>query len=448
MLLLSMILAICQLLPGCHVIMKFLMLFCHSTPTTTKGSYPEEYVPVRRLSIHPISAQNATLSLPDDRAVSHLRTLAVFHTGCIDKIKELYKYELLRVLDLKACTALTNEDLEKICNLLLLKYLSLGDNINEVPRDIAKLEWLDTLAMTKTQIVQVPVEAIELPQIKHLLGKFQLYKEDINKKKMKKLLSTKREKSKLERLSGFVIVDGKEFLDLMRFMVNLKKVKIWCDAAKWTPDVTAGIKDFIGNDFSKNLSLSIECIKYPQEIVTCLQHPGTLTSLKLRGILKPEVHQGVQVNRPIIQGLELTGIKVLCLSQTNLSGAEIVPVLKFFRALEYLKLVEDNLGPLEIPAGCLYTLGRLCLVALNTLEGIIIREASVLPCLVSLHMLFKTQGDLSGIDIKQLSKLKEIALYSDVTDKKCWEEKAGSHQNNPKVLLIQRPNSGDEHSPA
>ncbi|CAM0942654.1 unnamed protein product [Alopecurus aequalis] len=408
---------------------NFLTSSCGSMdrPTSDLGN------PVRRLSLHQIIGEDDTLSLPDASVYRHLRTLAVFHTGSIDNISKLSRYRLLRVLDMKECPViLTNNQLKKICNLLLLKYLSLGDTIDQVPREIAKLQLLQTLAMTKKKTVCVPVEVMELPQLKHLLGKFQLYKRDITKRKLKQLLKTP---SQLQSLSGFVIGHSKEFGQLMSRMKKLRKVKIWCDAGKLTGIVIDTINKFSKEVLAGIRSLSIECNEYPSEIVKCLEQHGFLTSLKLRGDLK--THLDVQVDRPII-GLQ--GIKVLCLSETNLSGHEIVRLVTLFRSLEYLKLVEDNLGELKIPAGCLYTLRRLCLVAVSKLDRIIISEDSVLCFLVSLHMFVNTQCDLSGIDIDKLKKLEEITLYSDVAGQREWQRKASSSINNLKVLFIQRPN--------
>jgi Leucine-rich repeat (LRR) protein len=394
--------------------------------------------PVRRHSLHQISGENDKLKLPEKREYRSLRTLAVFHTGSILNFSKLFKYKLLRVLDMRECPlSLTSNELRKICNLLLLKYLSLGGTVKDIPRDIAKLQWLETLAMKKTEIVCVPVELMELPRLKHLLGKFQLVQGDINKKKLRQLLKTD---SLLQCLSGFVIgADSKEFGELMNRMKNLQKVKIWCDAKYWTGHVTAAIKRFTREDTQRTRSLSIECDSYPSEIVEFLEHHGTLTSLKLCGDLK--ILLGCQVDRPIVQVLELKKIGSLCLSGTNLSGTEIVSVLKHFLALIYLKLVEDKLGVIEIPVDSLYTLSQLRLVAVSNLHRVIISEDSVLRCLVSLDLLVNTQCDLSGIDINKLTKLKEITLYSDVPDKKGWQDKASMHKKSPNVLFIQRPNS-------
>lgn len=421
--------------------MSFFTLFCGSRDIYCLDA--DKKNSLRRLSLHPTSDQNATLSLPSAGDLHRLRTLAVFHTGTIANISELSNYDLLRVLDLKECVVLTKKHLKKICDLLLLKYLSLGDNISEVPRDIAKLKWLETLAMTKTQIVFVPVEVMELPRLKHLLGKFKLCQNGITPKKKKQLLSNT---SQLERLSGFVVSDNGEFQHLMNYMKKLRKVKIWYDAENWTKDVSTAIKGFIGKSHSLSLdnekkgSLSIYCKRCPIEFVESLGDGSSLTSLKLCGNLRTFLD---------FNGSKLTSIEQLCLSGTNLHGYGIAHVVRLFKALKYLKLVEDNPCSLKIPADCLHVLQRLCLVGVDTMHAIQINTGALLS-LVSLHMLFKEteseeglqKPDLSGIDINKHPHLEEIALYSDVCEatKNNWQEKARAHKNNLKVLFIQRPN--------
>ncbi|KAM0908134.1 hypothetical protein ACQ4PT_015665 [Festuca glaucescens] len=424
---------------------NFFALLCGSTAIHALDA--DQKNPIRRLSLHPISDETDTLSLPKAEALAVLRTLVVFHTGSLDIVSQLSNYELLRVLDLKKCAVLTNEHVKKICDLLLLKYLSLGEGIDEIPREIAKLEWLQTLDMMRTQTVYVPVEVMELPRLKHLLGKFQLFKCDITKKKLKELLSTT---SNLERFSGFVIDDSKEFERLMSRMVKLSKVKIWCDKKNWTDgdSLSTAIKTFskkshnLSLDGQKKGSLSIDCKVCPKKILESLSESSRLTSLKLHGDLTPFL--GFTVN-PSMQEISVAGIEELCLSGTNLRGDEILRVVKLFSALTYLKLVEDDLGPLEIPKGCLHSLKRLCLVGVHILREITIQSGALL-CLVSLHMLFGKQENPSATKITSLKHLKEIGLHSGVAQdiKEDWQSQASQHENKPKLVFIQSP----EHSAA
>lgn len=108
--------------------------------------------PVRRLSLCP---DTAAADLPKD--MSRLRTLAVFPgkrplaANCKSAL-DFNKYNMLRVLDLEEWCNLSNQQLEKICNLLMLRYLSLGKGVTKVPKKISKLQWLETLDLTKTPL--------------------------------------------------------------------------------------------------------------------------------------------------------------------------------------------------------------------------------------------------------------------------------------------------------
>jgi len=178
------------------------------------------------------------LKLPKD--LSRLRTLAVFPAANLDNYKDTLKfakYELLRVLDLKECSHLEEKHLRDICGLLLLKYLSLGETIGKVPQKIRNLQRLETLDMRRTETVELCLEALQLPKLKHLLGKFQL--QEIPNKKLDKFLSDNCGCDlALETLSGFVADRRKGISQQMLFMGQLKKVKIWLDSSVDATSIT------------------------------------------------------------------------------------------------------------------------------------------------------------------------------------------------------------------
>lgn len=204
--------------------------------TLVCGRTGQEPSCVRRLSLHPSrAAANRRLKLPKD--LSRLRTLAVFPAANLDNYKDTLKfakYELLRVLDLKECSHLEEKHLRDICGLLLLKYLSLGETIGKVPQKIRNLQRLETLDMRRTKTVELCLEALQLPKLKHLLGKFQL--QEIPNKKLDKFLSDNCDHLVLETLSGFVAERSQGISQQMLFMGQLKKVKIWLDS---TVDATS-----------------------------------------------------------------------------------------------------------------------------------------------------------------------------------------------------------------
>ncbi|KAF7075768.1 hypothetical protein CFC21_080519 [Triticum aestivum] len=424
-------------------IQNFITMLCGSK-TTEKDPPGKD---IRRLSLHLNSAANGPRNLPKD--LSRLHSLAVFPDDAnITRHQpnlNYAKYKLLRVLDLKECADVRAKHVGKICDLLLLKYLSFGDSVDEVPRKIAKLKWLETLDMRRTKVVTLPIEVFQLPGLKHLLGKFQLAEGD-STQKLEELLT---KDSELQRLSGFVIGKSEEFAQLMGHMAKLRKVKIWCDS---TADVTklahvlGATKKFIrdGMDMTRvDRSLSIDFQGCPTEcseqFMDSLQAEGRLTSLKLCGKLTrlPQFHANTNY------------IEELCLSRTNLRGDTILSGLSALRMkLKYLKLVEDELGQLVIKPEHFRSLRGLCLVGERSMEDITIQDEAV-PYLVSLHIFCEALGDLPGIDITHMARLKEVALHSGVqeTIKDGWQAAAMNHPNRPKVLFIHPANSRQRDPP-
>jgi hypothetical protein len=406
---------------------------------------------VRRLSLHLKDVENGPLNLPKD--LSRLHTLAVFpddtNVARPQAILNYAKYKLLRVLDLKECAGVKAQHVGKICDLLLLKYLSLGDSIDQVPRKIAKLKWLETLDMRRTLVVALPIEVLLLPELKHLLGKFQLNESDCTPKKLEQLLS-KESSSELQRLSGFVTSRSEVFAQLMSRMGKLRKVKIWCDS---TADVTKladlleATKKFIrdGLEMTRvDRSLSIDIEGCPAEcselVMDSLQAKGHLTSLKVRGNL---------TRIPLFQA-KLNYIEELCLSRTNLSGHTILSGLSALRmTLKYLKLVEDKLEHFAIEPEHFRSLKGICLVGEQSLEDITITDGAM-PYLVSLHIICEALGDLPGIKITCMAGLKEVALHSGVRDavKDGWQAAAVEHPNRPNVLFIHPASSWRREPPS
>jgi disease resistance protein RPM1 len=84
--------------------------------------------------------------------VQHVRSLSIFHQkGQQQLLDHLVKFTLMRVLDLEGCVGLTKDHLQCICRLYLLRFLSFkGTDIKEVPRQIEKLEHLQTLDVRDT----------------------------------------------------------------------------------------------------------------------------------------------------------------------------------------------------------------------------------------------------------------------------------------------------------
>lgn len=201
-----------------------------------------ELAGARRLSVHP----SADVQLNSDDELPRLRTLAVFPADAsvggapalasYEDVLDFTRYKVLRVLDLKECADLTKERLDNILDdiverhsQVLMKYLSINLGSNKgISRSIENLNQLETLDLSGSDnILTVFKEVLFLPELKHLLGKFEFSRSEFFRSHSL-LKGFLRDKSKLETLDGFVTGSRYRFPDLMSFMRSLRKVKVWC----------------------------------------------------------------------------------------------------------------------------------------------------------------------------------------------------------------------------
>ncbi|KAG0541988.1 hypothetical protein BDA96_02G063800 [Sorghum bicolor] len=99
----------------------------------------------------------------------HIRSLVVFK----DAERVPYKHlQHLRVLDVQYNRVLEQQhDLKDMCGLLCLRHLFVSGGqlgINEMPAEIARLQYLETLEVSKTGIRRLPAEVGDLKQLKSL----------------------------------------------------------------------------------------------------------------------------------------------------------------------------------------------------------------------------------------------------------------------------------------
>ncbi|XP_006644040.1 disease resistance protein Pik-2-like [Oryza brachyantha] len=87
------------------------------------------------------------------------------------------RLKLLRVLDLEGCRWLSEQDLQDIYRLPLLRYLSLRDTgVSWLPKSVGRLEELMTLDIRETHIRVIPEAITRLENLKHLLaGRYRHY---------------------------------------------------------------------------------------------------------------------------------------------------------------------------------------------------------------------------------------------------------------------------------
>jgi disease resistance protein RPM1 len=377
----------------------------------------------RRISLHHRSITDEASFNID---LSLVRSLVVFGKAGND-ILNFGKYQLLRVLDLEDCTDFQNDHLREVCNLLLLKYLSLGGNVTSLPKEIKQLKLLETLDLRRTNVKILPTEVIQLPYLIHLLGKFQLEDKAMQDELQKFLASGK---CKLQTLGGFVVDESEGFAEIMGCMKKLRKVKIWCEPSATSTKLTTlqkAIQEFIHDEKDASndpRSLSLYLDGCSEDFLKDLKAPCYLRSLKLQGGL-----------------LELPGfvmalrrLRELCLQSTKMT-ADLLTALTNLRHLQYLKLIANELEEIHIKDKALPRLLSLCFVLQRPTFPKV--EEGALPYLKSLQLLCKDMNGLSGMQIKGFTRLSEVMLHCRVTDgtKENWVRAAKEHPNRPIVLL-------------
>ncbi|CAL4986373.1 unnamed protein product [Urochloa decumbens] len=383
---------------------------------------------VRRLCLHRMSKSNGSLG-----DVSLVRSLLIF--GEADQnLMELKRCPLLRVLDLEECNDLKDISLKGISNLLLLKYLSLGDTITLIPREITNLDFLQTLSIRRKNVTTLPVEVMLLPSLVHLLGKFKLTGKGKQMIRAEQFLVSG--KSKLQTLAGFIVDERQGFAQLMVHMNNLRKAKVWCDSTSSTAGIvhlSKAVQKFIEDDKDEeqanqdNRSLSLHFDQSSSEFLHALEGSCYLSSLKLHGYMGTVLPQFVSL---------LRGLKDLFLTTSNLTANTIATMSKL-RYLQYLKLTADQLEEFVIEAGDFPKLLRLCLVLHRPTISMLEIKEGALPKLVAVQLNFEGLNGPSDINIVHLNSLKEVTLHPDqITKLEEWQKAAKDHPNRPSVELL------------
>ncbi|CAM0953228.1 unnamed protein product [Alopecurus aequalis] len=403
---------------------------------------------IRWLSLHHRSAERARMDSKDLPLVRSLTVFGKAHSSMLD----FSKYELLRVLDLEECgNHLDKNHIKKICNLLLLRYLSLGASVTVtgLPKEIKKLQLLETLDLRRTNIEILPTQFMELPCLIHLFGKFKL-QHNVGSRRMGKLQTFLSKKSKLETVAGFVVDDKSQgFTQVVEHMKHLTKMKIWC---KFTADASSNlnllseaVKRFIarGTDSNSSLSLSLNFndewshnMLMDLSLKEELNSSYFLNSLKLQGGKIWSLPPFINV---------LGGLTKLCLSSPHHQlSSDIISALSRVCRLEYLKLIATQLDKLVIGHGGFETLRHLCIVV-EVMSELDIQEGALLG-LESLRLLCKDQNGFCSTMIQSLLCLKEVALHDGVNDKTKheWKEAAKNHPRRPKLLFVEMKLMGSQ----
>ncbi|KAE8779933.1 Disease resistance protein RPP13 [Hordeum vulgare] len=408
---------------------NFVTLLCDQDPKPNSN--------IRWLSLQHRIVPRAIMNAKDVHLVRSLTIFGKAHSSML----HFSKYKLMRVLDLEECKdKIGDSHLKEICNnLLLIRYLSLGGavTVTTLPKEIKKLKLLETLDVRRTNIEILPTEVMKLPCLVHLFGKFK-FQEGVGYRRMLKLQTWLKNKSKMETVAGFVVDERQEMPRLIEHMEHLTKMKIWCES---TPDasinishLSKAIKGFLerSTNLNKAHSLSLNFnSRWPQDLLCFSLEKDKfcyLRSLKL---------QGNKICRQLplfVTNLYL--LTKLCLSFPGHNlGDDILDALTKVRGLEHLKLIATQMDKLIIRQGAFGILQSLCIMV-EVMTGLEIEEGAV-QHLDSLQLLCKNLNGFSSTTIHSLPLLKEVALHDELSNeiKQDWKGAAKNHPRRPKVLF-------------
>lgn len=124
---------------------------------------------IRRLSVQHIDQDLASVLANED--LSHVRSLTVTSSSCIEHLPSLARFENLRVLDFDGCDRLENYYMKGMGKLFQLKYLSLkGTWISHIPSEVVMLHSLETLDIRETHAEELPSGIDHLTKLQHLIA--------------------------------------------------------------------------------------------------------------------------------------------------------------------------------------------------------------------------------------------------------------------------------------
>uniref|UniRef100_A0ACD5W3H6 Uncharacterized protein n=1 Tax=Avena sativa TaxID=4498 RepID=A0ACD5W3H6_AVESA len=402
--------------------------------------FGSQHKKVRHFFIHDRSSGSSRI-MPDID-LSRVRSLTVIGNAG-DAISDFDKHKLTRVLDLEGCIDVKDCHLKDICKLWNLRYLSLGPNITKIPKEIAQLKLLETLDVSKTRVNVLPVEAIGLPCLIHLIGKFKL-QDQVKTERLPRYCM-------LETVAGFVADKGQGFLLLMDHTKRLNKVKLWCECEEteqgqinMNNHLAMAIQKYIETPISEDnvRSLSIYFQGLPQGALSALDqvwkyyssrsgHIYHLSSLKLHG-------NSNSATLPMFVAL-FRDLTKLSISTTLSVTQHLLSVIGEMPILLYLKLTANSIDDgFIIQEGKFRSLHCLSLVLKVVGTSVLTIKDGARPEIISLQLICKDLVGLSGAEIMCLRELKEISLHPEVDEetRKVWEVEARNHHNRPNVLAI------------
>uniref|UniRef100_A0A8R7QXW4 Disease resistance R13L4/SHOC-2-like LRR domain-containing protein n=2 Tax=Triticum urartu TaxID=4572 RepID=A0A8R7QXW4_TRIUA len=252
------------------------------------------------------------------------------------------QWQLMKMLDLEGCRGLKKRHLKSICKIILLKYLSLRNtDITELPKQIERLQCLETLDIRHTAVQSFATRSIMLPMLKHLLSGPKGSPGNTSDGSQHLFMAVRLPRGikgmeKLETLSHVDVSDSVNDLTDVGHLLRLRKLGV----------ILGGSKGGLGLLFQqieklhgclRSLSIQINQASKvkdtlgAEEVVTLGSPPKLLQSLNINGI-----RSGL-----LIWITELDQLTKITLSETYL-GEDYMRILGKLRALRCLRLRSNS----------------------------------------------------------------------------------------------------------
>lgn len=417
-------------------------------------------VSCRRLVCH----STAGIKIPEDLDLSTIRSFTVFQVNDPKWIHELNfnGFKVLRVLDLQNCKGFREENVfRSICKIKLLKFLDLrGSDLGNIPPEIEKLIYLETLDVRHTQVEALPLQVLLLPQLSSVSGNFVIQPFTAKEKIIvTRFLKTK---SKLHTLSGICLSQMSGFACVVSDARLLKKIKVCGESPLFPeprkatrfgcipvgqtieyPDFQSAVNSLVSAIHTRQHDL--EQITIHSSIISkaFLQHPvvGTkLCTFKMHGAL---------LSLPVNLFETVFTLTKVCLYETGLPCEPIVRGLHKLRSLEHLELGKEQVSSAWVDSFVVEkdhfpALRSLVFVGPKKHPALKIGNGA-LKALVSLQllcpMLDEVEEPCRVEGVFHLTLLGEVILHHSAADLvvRLWEQMVEPHENMPCVRRQARP---------
>lgn len=245
-------------------------------------------------------------------------------TSFIELLPTFSRLARVKVMGLDYCNHLKNQHLKIICNnLFLLKYLSIrSTKISQLPREIKKLQQLETLDIRETKVPSSATKRLMLPMLKHLLAGPISYRVGASPEEELSTVQIPhkiREMTEVETLCHVQVVEDDEVLEHVKKLKRLRKLRV----------VIHGKQDTIKCLLQVVTELS-ECLRQLSVWVRPPRESGVVLNMDMGAENKhslPMFLETLSING-ITKGLpdwiqHLTHLAEITLSQTSLSDGSM-----------------------------------------------------------------------------------------------------------------------------